>query len=101
MAFTPTAGVCSPVVALPLRLWTWLPARSDPRPATSPVWGRCVAPDGNTLLSWGADDTVRQWRTISGKEQRGLPVAGGVDPGARFWPDGKSLLVIKDKTLQR
>src|SRR5262249_865534 len=55
---------------------------------------RCVAisPDGKTIASGGADNTIRFWDVASGKEQAMLKNAAvyGVDSVA-FSPDGKTL----------
>jgi WD40 repeat protein/serine/threonine protein kinase len=51
----------------------------------------CFSPDGESVLAWGLDDTVRVWETVSGTE-RYPPLAHGPKVhDARFSPDGRFL----------
>jgi len=54
---------------------------------------QCVAisPDGNTLASGSADNTVRFWDVASGKEQATLKAAKYCVDSVAFRPDGKTL----------
>lgn len=78
-------------------------ARSDPQSPSWGIWGLAFASDGNKLISWGSDKTVRVWDARNSKELRQL---GDKDFGSKDWsisslsPDGKILAVSKTKPPQ-
>jgi RNA polymerase sigma factor (sigma-70 family) len=60
------------------------------------VWGVAFAADGQTLVSWASDQTVRVWQVASGQELRQL--AGKDDTVHAVAPDGKVLALAHKNT---
>jgi len=57
-----------------------------------------VSGDGSTVTSWGADNTVRQWSAATGRERHCLQLPAETQ-GGLFYPDGKRLLYIGDRSI--
>jgi len=52
------------------------------------IWSLSVAPDGKTVVTVGADHTLRFWDRATGQERRRFPTSARA---IAFSPDGKSL----------
>jgi hypothetical protein len=92
--------------------WVWSFEPDGPKPLrlgghTAAVTGVAFSRTGDTLLTAGADGTVRQWDVATGKEKGSLngtvgPVAGLAFLGKRVAVAGKVLAVrLRDGSFQR
>lgn len=62
-----------------------------------PVHAVAFSPDGNWLVSGGADHTLRVWSTLDGRQRRGRELESAIQALA-FSSDGKSLFVANANT---
>jgi RNA polymerase sigma factor (sigma-70 family) len=85
-----------------IRLWDMATGKEVPPPGDGhrgELEALAFLPDGKTLVTAGADHTLRQWDAATGREIRRFPVVGRADGNGSVAAEGKLLALCADREV--